>query len=122
MSIVKQWWPVEPFKAQISRVIDGDTVVLYIPWTNGKVLEWPMRLSGIDCPEIRRGPTTRSITQGLECLTMLSELCPPGLPITVILSPARDSFGRLLGMLLKEDGTLVNTYMLQHGPGVVSRE
>ena len=41
------------YKAYIERIIDGDTIWVYIPWGFGFGVRQKLRLRGIDTPEIQ---------------------------------------------------------------------
>jgi endonuclease YncB( thermonuclease family) len=90
-------WPTK-----VTRVIDGDTVVL----SNGV----HVRLIGIDTPE-------KNTCFAGEA-TKLAENLLLGQKITLTTDIDNlDQFGRTLGYLTTEDGTLINLKLLQLGAG-----
>jgi endonuclease YncB( thermonuclease family) len=124
-------------------VIDGDTVEVHMPWHDAAVLQWRVRLLGINAPELRRGDED-SKAMGARCRDMLTERIK-GRKAILVCAPDKDSFGRLVGTLyqptfatvdqlvyLLSDTTAaervssvlplcdnLNEWLLKEGPGVV---
>ena len=118
--------PVQPVQTQISgdltvsRVIDGDTVVL----SDGEKL----RLIGVDTPESSGNPKlirdVKKSGQSKEFLKKLGKIAKSkteaivqGKKVRIETDvQSRDRYGRLLGYLyLQDDGTFVNAQMLKEG-------
>lgn len=123
--VVEEWWP-SSCRVIVDRVIDGDTVVVLMPLVFQLVmLRWPIRLEGINTPELRRGDESHR-AMGRECATLLEQTLStaPDEHIHMVVSGC-DSFGRLIAKLYKiGDGTIldVNKFILDHGPGTVVYE
>lgn len=112
-----------PSKGTIERVIDGDTVAVRFDGAVEKV-----RLIGVDTPEKR--PSKRASLQsarshqslqsimelGERASRMMRELAPEGLPVTIEYDVTpRDKYGRLLGHLFTQDGTMLNEEIIKRG-------
>ena len=100
-----------PSEAVVTRVIDGDTVILA---TNQHV-----RYLGIDTPEIRkkvRGEWEYAPEPyGLEAKTLNVSLVEGALVQLEYDKIRRDKYGRILAYVRLEDGTLVNAELLKSG-------
>jgi len=97
------------FGAVITRVIDGDTVVVRAGSNTVKV-----RLLGIDAPETYR----RRECGGREASRAMKRLARRGEPVrlrTDSTQSARDRYGRLLAYVWGDDGKLMQTQMLAAG-------
>lgn len=103
------------YRAIVIKVIDGDTVDVDLDlgfdvWLRKQ----RVRLYGIDTPESR----TRDLEEkkfGLLAKNFILEHCPIGSEIIVQThkDDARGKFGRILGELIVEDGTLnLNKHMI----------
>ncbi|MEK9748212.1 MAG: thermonuclease family protein [Pseudomonadales bacterium] len=103
------------YKAIITRVVDGDTVDVDLDlgfdiWLRNQRI----RLYGIDTPESR----TRDLEEkkfGMLSKKFVEKYCPIGSEIIVQThkDDARGKFGRILGELIVEDGTLnLNKHMI----------
>lgn len=136
MIVTKQWWPLDPILARVTKVVDGDTIKIVLPW-QGQGLKWSCRLWGINTPELRRGDEA-SRARGQKCKEMLQGRLPEGSLVVVVLHPEKDSFGRLLASFYAHDELAnvcasegwdmervlqqcwdVNEWMLLNGPGTV---
>ena len=113
--------PLEPypfappsFRAQCLRVVDGDTVDLFVDLGFYQYKRMRIRLAGIDTPELNsKDPDQRELAQKAK-QWMVDKLRPVMIADTVILTewPLRvvtykdpDSFGRWLGDLYVKSGT-----------------
>ena len=93
---------------KVTRVIDGDTLILE---TLGRV-----RLIGVDTPETVH-PSKPVEYFGLEASNFTKKLVE-GKPVSIEFEGnRRDRFGRLLGYVYLEDGVLVNAKIIQEGYG-----
>lgn len=92
-------------KGEIIRIVDGDTAELLY---NG---EFPLmiRFEHIDAPE-KRG----SQPYGNKAKTVLSDLCF-GQEVTLITEAEFDMGGRIIGVLINEEGINVNKEMVRVG-------
>jgi micrococcal nuclease len=93
------------YKAELIRVVDGDTVELIIDQGFSNFTKQTMRLYGIDAPEMRTAA-------GKEAKAWLWEVLQPLETIyvqTIQLSTKakRDKYGRFLAVLYSEPPTLV---------------
>jgi len=111
------------YKAEVVRVIDGDTVVLNIDLGfNTIIRDEHVRLYGIDAPESR----TRDLAEkekGLAAKDFLKSILSPG-DVVTFRSDRYDStgkYGRSLGTILKTVGDQVidvNQLMISEGHAV----
>ena len=107
------------YGCKIVRVIDGDTVEAEIDLGFDVWLKSPVRLYGINAPELK-GVTLEAATQSKNFLTdYLFTL--PGKTVLQTHGKDKDKYGRVLGTLLK-DGKNVSEVMLTEGFAVVYKE
>jgi micrococcal nuclease len=97
--------------ATVSRVVDGDTVVVDIGGTSET-----LRLIGIDTPETVK-PNAPVECFGPEASAHTKHLLPKGTLVRLERDvEARDDYGRLLVYVyLASDGTFVNLQLVQQG-------
>jgi len=98
--------------AEITHVVDGDTVDLEFPDGASE----RARLLGIDTPETVK-PNTPVQCFGPEASARTKALLPPGTPVVVQRdAEARDRYGRLLVYLWRrKDGLFVNASLVTEG-------
>lgn len=96
----------------ISKVVDGDTVIVRFPGGEEEVV----RLLGIDTPE-SVDPNRPVQCFGAEATADVTALIPPGTPIRLERDvEARDHFGRLLAYIYRrEDDVFVNHHLVLRG-------
>jgi len=99
--------------ARVSRVLDGDTVVL----ASGR----HVRLAGVDAPEL--GQPTRSPQKdaGVFARRCLEHILAPSKRQVRIRIQGQDIYRRTLGALFLPDGTAVDEELLVRGCAVVYR-
>jgi len=110
-------------KADVVRVVDGDTVVILL---NGQ--EEKVRLIGVDTPESKNNEKARrdssktgeSVSEivklGKEAAQYTKSILPKGTKVTVETDvQPRDRYGRLLAYLYLENGEMVNSLIIQNG-------
>ena len=98
---------------KVSRVIDGDSMVVSIPidftyWT------MPIRIKDIDCPEVR----TRDLVEkelGFKAKAHVENLV--GINIVSLQLSQFDKYGRLLAVVHTQDGTSVGDSLIEAGLG-----
>lgn len=100
-----------PGAATVTRVVDGDTVVVDLDGREEKV-----RLIGIDTPETK-SPTKPVQCYGKEASAHTDELLPGGTPVRLERDvEARDTYGRLLAYVYRlSDDRFVNLDLAQGG-------
>ncbi len=98
-------------RANVTRVIDGDTIVVHIGGRDENV-----RLIGIDTPETHK-PGTAVECFGPEASAHLADLIPPGTSLRLERDrESRDVYGRLLAYVYREsDGLFVDLAMVKDG-------
>jgi micrococcal nuclease len=97
-------------RANVTRVIDGDTIVVHIGGRDENV-----RLIGIDTPETHK-PGTPVECYGPEASAHLAELIPPGSRVRLERDrDARDVYGRLLAYVYRDDGLFLELAMVRDG-------
>lgn len=105
--------PKEPewiykYRAEIVRVIDGDTVECKVDLGFDVSLNAKFRMSGIDSPEI-------DTEAGKVTAARLRDLCPVGLKCVVQTRKDRkEKYGRYLAVIIK-DGVNINQLLLDEG-------
>ena len=108
------------YKATIIKIVDGDTVDVDIDlgfevWLKNQRI-W---LYGIDTPESRTSDKTEKVFGKLAAAKVL-EFCPIGSNIVLQTKTddSRGKYGRILGELITEDGTNVNTFLVDNAYAV----
>lgn len=104
--------------ARVTRVIDGDTLVIDRPDPNHDSETTRVRLWGIDCPESAHpGPPPRPAEPFAEEATEFVRNLVEGQFVTLRLEPhrTRDRYGRLLAHVDLQDGTNLAIALLQAG-------
>jgi endonuclease YncB( thermonuclease family) len=101
--------------AMVTRVIDGDTIVIDAPDTFKNTPETHVRLWGIDCPELAHfGKPAEAL--GEEAKVLAQKLVEHKQVILRLESQrVRDSFGRLLAHVDAADGHNLNEALLEAG-------
>ena len=101
----------EPGRAEVVRVVDGDTIVVAIGGVDERV-----RLIGIDTPE-SVDPRSPVDCFGLEASAAAKALLPEGSEVQLVRDvEARDRYDRLLAYVYKvDDGTFVNRALAEQG-------
>ena len=104
--------PPAAARAEISRVVDGDTVVAVFP--EGRTEN--VRLIGIDTPE-KPGGNLPAECFGAEAGAFTTALLPPGTPVLLTGgAETRDVYDRLLAYVHRaSDGLLVNMALAREG-------
>lgn len=120
--------PSYTYKAELIRVIDGDTIVCKIDlgfgiwWLGDKGKGVKLRLLGIDCPDVRYGSTKEAKDAATDFtrnwlytyIHMESEI-----PEIVIKSHKVDNFGRCLAEVYRAgDAVSLNQALLDSGHAV----
>src|SRR4051794_20342509 len=103
--------PSQPGQATVTRVVDGDTVIVHIGSKNESV-----RLLGIDTPESVK-PGTPVQCFALEASARTKALLPPGTPVHLEGDvDGRDRYGRLLAYVYRlRDDLFVNAALVEEG-------
>ncbi len=103
--------PAEPGVGVVSRIVDGDTIVVRIGGADERV-----RLIGIDTPETV-DPRSPVECFGAEASARITELIPPGTEVRLVRDvEARDRFDRLLAYVYRASDDLhVNLAMVEDG-------
>jgi micrococcal nuclease len=101
----------DPGRAEVVRVVDGDTIVVAIAGVDERV-----RLIGIDTPE-SVDPRSPVDCFGLEASAAAKALLPEGTEVQLVRDvEARDRYDRLLAYVYKvDDGTFVNRALAEQG-------
>jgi micrococcal nuclease len=96
---------------KVINVIDGDTV-----WVSLEGVVEPVRLIGIDAPEIKR-LNIEEQCYGKESYEYLKNTLKDGLVVLEAgsISSDRDKYNRLLRYVYLSDGTLLNSHLLEKG-------
>ena len=96
--------PKYTYRATLNRVVDGDTVWLYVDVGFHIEMNMDFRLAGINCPEMTGATKDAGLASRKELVRLL------GLgPLTVV-SQKADKYGRWLGTLYvtDKDGLVIN--------------
>lgn len=100
------------YRAEILRVIDGDTVVARIDLGFSVSIEQHLRLHGINAPEIRG----EERPQGLESKAALEKLIEEHQPIMVRTFKDRTGkYGRYIAELMGSDRISINSALVSLG-------
>lgn len=93
----------------MERVIDGDTVVLFVDLGFNVHLREKFRLAGINAPELRTAEGKDS-KQALENLILGKDI--------YVRVYKKGKYGRWIAELITEDGLNVNCWLLENGYAV----
>ena len=109
------------YKCKIIKVLDGDTVDIDLDLGFKIILaNQRVRLAGVDTPESRTTVTEEKI-RGVLSKKKLAEKLPVG-SWQIIETQKPDSnddkFGRILGVIILEDGTRVNDWLIENNYAV----
>ena len=101
--------------SKVSKIIDGDTIILICDKGKREWDEETYRLYGINCPEKRKS----SMESYKAAKSYLTELIKDGgqLYINTIKNES-DSFGRWLAILYNERGECINQMMIDGGHAI----
>lgn len=99
---------------KVVRVIDGDSVKVSIP-VDGHVWTFPVRIEGIDCPEIRTRNAEEKVL-GFQAKGRVEDLVL-GKIVSLKLGEF-DKFGRLLGSVTTSDGVNLSEDLISLGLAV----
>ena len=107
--------PQAAARAEIQRVVDGDTVVVVLEGGRSE----SVRLIGIDTPE-KPGGTLPAECFGAEASAFTAALLPPGAPVLLTGGEeTRDVYDRLLAYVYRAaDGLFVNMALAREGYAV----
>lgn len=110
------------YRCKINKVVDGDTVEIDLDLGfNMMLVNQRVRMAGIDTPESRTSNTEEKV-RGTLSKKKLAEKLPVGSwqKIQTMRSDANDDkFGRILGVLILEDGTSLNQWMIDNNYAVL---
>jgi micrococcal nuclease len=112
------------YRARVLRVVDGDTIEVDIDLGYGVLLgKRLLRLSGIDCPEIKTqaGLLAKETTVKwmVENTTTKKLLTNTSSYVTFqSLSDKPDKYGRILAKVIGKDGETLNDYLVKVGHAV----
>ena len=109
------------YKCKIIKVLDGDTVDIDLDLGFKIILaNQRVRMAGVDTPESRTTIAEEKV-RGLLSKKKLAEKLPIG-SWQIIETQKPDSnddkFGRILGVIILEDGTRVNDWLIQNNYAV----
>ena len=110
-----RFWPGGPEAARLSRVVDGDTLVVIMEGKSESV-----RLLGVDAAEIDYSRALTTSTQPCFALEAKVELERLLARQDMVLEPDkenenRDAYGRLLRYVYLPDGTMANLQLIEGG-------
>lgn len=105
------------YRAEVVRVVDGDTVRLLVDVGFHGRHESNFRLLGIDAPEVRGAEKVEGKISTEAMKEKLGILTRPVDPVKVLVVTHKDpgKFGRWLGTIYLEDGTNLNEWMIENG-------
>lgn len=99
-----------PYRATIERIVDGDTVYVFVSVGLNKYAYESVRLSGVDAPEIFTGDAVQK-RRGFDARAHLESICPPGTKVLMSTHKDAQSFGRYVATLRTASGMNVNDEM-----------
>lgn len=95
------------YKGKVHRVVDGDTVDVWLDLGFRVSVHQRLRLFGIDTPE-KGQPGWREATE------LLKTMLPEGSAITVETEKG-DKYGRWIASVVNENGEFINKSMIESG-------
>jgi micrococcal nuclease len=103
------------YRAELIRVIDGDTVIVHVQLGFGISVIHTLRLHKINAMEIRG----ENREQGLEATEHLKKLINNHLPLTIkTIKDSTGKYGRYLAILYDKNGCNLNLQMVNDGHAV----
>lgn len=97
------------YRAEVQRVVDGDTLVLKFDLGFNVSTLQKCRLDHINAPE-------HGLPEGKAAQTFLEGLLPVGAPVLVkTRKDKREKYGRVLATVVLADGSMVNDLMVEKG-------
>lgn len=99
------------YKARIDRVVDGDTVDVFMALGFGSWREERVRIVGIDTPETR----TRDLNEkrmGMMAKVRVVGMCPVGCEV-VLRGAERGKYGRILADIIVDDVSVAETLIAE---------
>lgn len=103
------------YLAYVDRIIDGDSLYVYIPVWPGIVVKAYIRISGIDTPETQGAECPEEKELALKVEARLRELLPKEEPILLHIVKARDKYGRVVADVHAHDGTNMAKRLIDEG-------
>ena len=108
------------YEAEVTNVVDGDTVDVDIDLGFSVFVQHRLRLAGIDAPE-KRGDTRKAGKEAKKHLEMLIKKLSPVQVMTIRSRSGKDKqgkYGRYLARLVGKDGSDINELMILDGHAV----
>tara|TARA_Y100000310_G_scaffold341212_1_gene439641 strand:- start:753 stop:1109 length:357 start_codon:yes stop_codon:yes gene_type:complete len=106
---------------EVVRVVDGDTVDVFLDLGFNITTKKRIRLYGINAPETRLQSKIKNVeerkaekSRGLKAKEQLKMLLYSARGL-YIRSEGIGKYGRVLGIIKDQDGLCINDYMLEHG-------
>ncbi len=93
------------YKAEVDRVVDGDTVDVLLDLSFGVYRKVRLRANGIDTPESRTRNKAEKVL-GLAAKKRMKELCSKDIYIESLNGGKLDKYGRLLANMFTSDSRL----------------
>ena len=104
------------YHCRVTRIVDGDTLDLYIDLGFRLYRQERIRLLGLDCPELNTPEGQAAAQASREWISNaegLHERVSPKDPWPFVLHTSKsDSFGRWLGVLETHQGVTLNDWLL----------
>lgn len=102
----------------VTKVVDGDTIIIAAPDAHNNEPDTRVRLIGIDTPETKH-PTLPVMYFGPEASEFTTQMAL-GKEVTILLDTVtdeRDRYNRLLAYVVMSDGTVLNEELIRRGFG-----
>ena len=105
------------YRAEVQRVVDGDTVIVSIPGWPAPYSPVHVRLNGIDTPEGRMPPAKciKEVRLAKIAKARLKSLLPPGAKVSVTWVGRPEKYGRLLATMTDQAGRDLISMMINDG-------
>lgn len=113
-----QGWPDEiqpgfgPYRAVVERIVDGDTLYVFIDLGLNQYTYESIRLLDVFAPELFTSDPFEK-QKGIEARNKLASLVPLGTKCLLQTERDKMTFGRYVGELILENGASVNSMMKQ---------
>jgi len=105
------------FKSQVKRVYDGDSITVVMDLGFKLAMETPIRVAGIDTPELRGSQPEEKRLARLAKARM-KELCGKQVYVESLDGGKRDKYGRVLGRLFTMDEQDIAQTMISEGHAI----
>src|SRR5688500_9542162 len=101
------------YRATVARLVDADTLNLIIDIGFRITATMPVRLTGVDAPELSTDAGKRAKAYVFEWLAL--HATPRPYPFTVVTDKDPEKYGRWLARVIADNGAVLNNDLIANG-------